>query len=106
TAEALARDISRLQHVTVTTVPFHFGEDDGRLGSHLDEFHVTNGVGTPRKTKRAPATPETGHSAGGTHASLGTIHLDIADVRWRPRAPVGGTGGAPRVAAGSGAGHL
>jgi hypothetical protein len=97
TAEALARDISRLQHVTVTTVPFHLGEDDGGLGSPFDEFHVPSD-GTQRKATGAPAsTRARGDGTRSAGASLGTTHVDIAEVEWRHRVRVTGTVSALRV---------
>jgi hypothetical protein len=98
TAESLARDISRLQHVTVTTVPFHFGEDDGGFGSAVDDFHMPDGAGSLGKTKPMPvATRVRGDGAGRAGASLGTTHVDIADVEWRHRVRVTGTVSALRV---------
>jgi hypothetical protein len=98
TAEALARDISRLQHVTVTTVPFHLGEDDGGIGPLLDDFHAPDGSAASTKAKLTRgATRPSGDGAGRTQASLGTTHVDIADVEWRHRVHVTGTVSALRV---------
>jgi hypothetical protein len=99
TAEALARDISRLEHVTVTTVPFHLGEGEGGLGPTLNEFHSPDGGGAGVSRAPAPAaTRDAGNGArAGVTASLGTARVDIADVQWRQRVEVTGTVSALRV---------
>jgi amino acid transporter len=99
TAEALARDISRLEHVTVTTVPFHLGESDGGLGPTLNELHSPDrggaaGVGKPSQAARRDGG--NGARCGGS-ASLGTARVDIADVECRHRVQVTGTVSALRV---------
>jgi amino acid transporter len=99
TAEALARDISRLEHVTVTTVPFHLGESDGGLGPTLNELHSPDrggaaGVGKPSQAARRDGG--NGARSGGS-ASLGTARVDIADVECRHRVQVTGTVSALRV---------
>jgi amino acid transporter len=98
TAEALARDISRLQHVTVTTVPFHLGEGEGGVGPTLNEFH-TDGAGAAGPRTPAPAAPRGGGNGdgAGVTATLGTSRVDIADVQWRQRVQVTGTVSALRV---------
>jgi hypothetical protein len=97
TAEALARDISRLQHVTVTTVPFHLGEGEGGVGPTLNEFH-TDGAGAAAPRTPAPAATRGGNGDGaGVTATLGTSRVDIADVQWRQRVQVTGTVSALRV---------
>jgi amino acid transporter len=99
TAEALARDISRLEHVTVTTVPFHLGEGEGGLGPTLNELHSPDrggaaGVGKPSQAARRDGG--NGARSGGS-ASLGTARVDIADVECRHRVQVTGTVSALRV---------
>jgi primosomal replication protein N len=98
TAEALARDISRLQHVTVTTVPFHLGEGEGGVGPTLNEFH-TDGAGAAAPRTPAPAATRGGGNGdgAGVTATLGTSRVDIADVQWRQRVRVTGTVSALRV---------
>jgi amino acid transporter len=98
TAEALARDISRLQHVTVTTVPFHLGEGEGGVGPTLNEFH-TDGAGAAGPRTPAPAATRGGGNGdgAGVTATLGTSRVDIADVQWRQRVQVTGTVSALRV---------
>jgi amino acid transporter len=99
TAEAMARDISRLQHVTVTTVPFHLGEGGGGLGPTLNELHGPRRDG-PASGREPTATGRlaTGNGARtGVSASLGTVRVDIGDVRWRQRVQVTGTVSALRV---------
>jgi hypothetical protein len=91
TAEAMARDIARLPHVTVTTVPFHLGEGEGGLRPSFNEFHKGGG---PAATK---APRDGGDGARSATAKLGTAHVDIADVEWRHRVRVTGTVSALRV---------
>jgi amino acid transporter len=98
TAEALARDISRLQHVTVTTVPFHLGEGDGGIGPTLEEFRPPSrdgagGGGQPVSR----ATRDGNGDRSGVTANLGTARVDIADAQWRHRVQVTGTVSALRV---------
>ncbi|HKA94434.1 MAG TPA: APC family permease [Acidimicrobiia bacterium] len=98
TAEALARDISRLQHVTVTTVPFHLDEGDGEIGPTLTDFQVPDGAGVSGAAKvKRRATRVSGDGARSATASLGTAHVRIADVEWRHRVCVTGTVSALRV---------
>ena len=97
TAEALARDISRLQHVTVTTVPFHLDENDG-LDPTFSDFHVPDVAAVSRKNKGTRAARRvSGDGADGARARLGTTDVDIADVEWRHRVHVTGTVSALRV---------
>jgi amino acid transporter len=98
TAEALARDISRLQHVTVTTVPFHLGEGERGVGPTVNEFH-TDGAGAAGPRTPAPAATRGGGNGdgAGVTATLGTSRVDIADVQWRQRVQVTGTVSALRV---------
>ncbi|HEV3135727.1 MAG TPA: amino acid permease [Acidimicrobiia bacterium] len=104
TAETLARDISRMQHVTVTTVPFNLGEDEGGVGPTLNEFHAPDGrseAGVRKPKSPAPrAAGNGGRSA--VAAKLGTASVVIADVEWRQRVRVTGTVSALRVQSMSG----
>jgi len=99
TADALARDISRLQHVTVTTVPFQLGEGEGGVGPTLNEFHPPDERIDGRARKpNAPARRDGGNGGrSGVAARLGTAQLVIADVEWRQRVRVTGTVSALRV---------
>jgi amino acid transporter len=98
TAEALARDISRLQHVTVTTVPFHLGEGEGGIGPTLNEFHPPDGNGGEGVRRPVSQAMRDGNGARAVAtASLGTARVDIADVQWRHRVRVTGTVSALRV---------
>jgi amino acid transporter len=99
TAESLARDISRLEHVTVTTVPFHLGEGEGGVGPTLNEFHASDGRGNAGAQMSTSPASHDGGSDGrtGVIARLGTTGLDIADARWRHRVRVTGTVSALRV---------
>jgi hypothetical protein len=97
TAEALARDISRLEHVTVTTVPFHLGEGDGGFAPTLNEFHSPEGAAASREPGPA-VTRDPGNGArAGVSANLGTAHVAIADAQWRQRVHVTGRVSAVRV---------
>ena len=91
TAEAMARDISRLQHVTVTTVPFHLGEGGAGVLPNLNGVHAGF---EPAATKEPH---DRGDGVRTASARLGTAHLDIADVQWRHRVRVTGTVSALRV---------
>ncbi len=98
TAEAMARDISRLEHVTVTTVPFHLGEGDGGLGPALNEFHSADGGRATAEKSASSVLPDAGNGAGAAvKANLATAGVDIADAHWRQRVQVTGTVSALRV---------
>ena len=99
TAESLARDISRLQHVTVTTVPFQLGEGEGRVGPTLNEFHPPDGRGDGQVRKPTPpaSRPTRNGARSSIAAKLGTASVVIADVEWRQRVRVTGTVSALRV---------
>jgi amino acid permease-like protein len=104
TAETLARDISRMQHVTVTTVPFQLGEGEGGIGPTLNEFHPPDGRGDGQARKpKAPAPRGAGNGGrSAVAARLGTASVVIADVEWRQRVRVTGTVSALRVQSMSG----
>jgi hypothetical protein len=104
TAEALARDISRMQHVTVTTVPFQLGEGEGGVGPTLNEFHVPDGRGDgqARKPKSSGSRDAGNGGRSAVAAKLGTASVVIADVEWRQRVRVTGTISALRVQSMSG----
>jgi hypothetical protein len=91
TAEAMARDISRLQHVTVTTVPFHLGEGGAGVLPNLNGVHAGFGPAVTKEPR------DRGDGVRTQSARLGTAHLDIADVQWRHRVRVTGTVSALRV---------
>jgi amino acid transporter len=95
TAEALARDISRMQHVTVTTVPFHLGDDNG-LTVTLNELRSPDGNGRRAGTATTTLKSENGEQTS-VCADLGTATVPIADAHWRQRVRVTGTVSALRV---------
>jgi amino acid transporter len=98
TAEALARDISRLQHVTVTTVPFHLGHGDGGMGPTLNELAPPDQSGAAAVRQPVSPVPRNGNGGQpGVTANLGTARVDIADAQWRHRVHVTGTVSALRV---------
>jgi hypothetical protein len=95
TAEALARDISQLAHVTVTTVPFHFASArQARKGATDLESALANMF-------EAPATNGAGakHNGGckARAAELDTRSSAIASAEWRQRVEVTGRVQAVRV---------
>jgi hypothetical protein len=104
TAESLARDISRLEHVTVTTVPFHLGEGEGGIGPTLNEFHSPDGRSGSAARKPASSASRDTRNGGRSAATakLGTASVAIADVEWRQRVRVTGTVSALRVQSMSG----
>jgi amino acid transporter len=104
TAETLARDISRMQHVTVTTVPFQLGEGEGGIGPTLNEFHAPDGRGDGRARRPESPGPRAKGNGGrsAVAAKLGTASVVIADVEWRQRVRVTGTISALRVQSMSG----
>ena len=100
TADALARDISRIPHANVTTVPFHLDEIES---DSLDEGPPSDLV-TPRaepaRTKTpTPAQPDAPRPATAPPPppeALTELAL-IADVQWRHRVRVSGAVRALRV---------
>ena len=84
TAEALAREISRLPHANVTTVPFHF-DDRTMLIASRDGEAPPDAVG---KARRPSATRAASRVDGTT---------PIGAVRWRQRVRVAGRIQALRV---------
>jgi hypothetical protein len=89
TAESLAREISRLPHANVTTVPFHFDDRATALQTNGNGAAKTNGK---RKVKRdvaaVPTAPPIARDDGTTL---------IGDVGWRSRVKVRGRIQALRV---------
>jgi hypothetical protein len=94
TAEALSREISKLPHANVTTVPFHFEEP-----AVCDTTPSVAGNGHRNSNGKAK------HAAGlGTAPAAGTDSTDgtdgtvpIGEVAWRQRVRVGGRVRAVRV---------
>jgi amino acid transporter len=86
TAEGLARDLSRIPHANVTTVPFHFGGDG--------ESPVP---APPNGSKRAPARTKVMRAP--TVEGNGSLMVvdRIGDVAWRQRVRVTGRVEAMRV---------
>jgi hypothetical protein len=104
TADALARDISRLPHANVTTVPFHLGK-----GVEVS----TNGT----EISLPPAQPTAGaplrrSSSNGAHHRDGVPveredgSTTIAAVRWRQHVKISGRVGAVKVQPVAGVGAL
>lgn len=84
TAEALARDISQLAHVTVTTVPFHLGQ--GQKSSSLPIDPAIEALLHPAADGNSG-----GNGALPTPAAdLLTRRVMIADAGWRQRVEVTG----------------
>jgi hypothetical protein len=94
TAEALSREISKLPHANVTTVPFHF-EDPAVCDTVPFLANATdgNGNGKAKRASRLVGAPASG--ADGTDHTGGTV--PIGAVGWRQRVRVGGRVRAVRV---------
>jgi amino acid transporter len=89
TAESLAREISRLPHANVTTVPFHF--DDRSPGLH------TNGNGAAKTSGRRKVKGEIATLSAAPPISRGDGTTPIGDVGWRSHVRVRGRIQALRV---------
>jgi amino acid transporter len=92
TAESIAREIQRLPHANVTTVPFHFDEpaDVARdRAEPVRTVHTSVNGHAPRSTSVVAEAPEILGRDDRTTA--------IADVRWRQRVRVHGRVQALRV---------
>jgi amino acid transporter len=87
TAEGLARDLSKVPHANVTTVPFHFGGNGA----------VFTPPPAPNGSKRAP-TRAKGMRASPVAGNGSLMVLEhIADITWRQRVRVTGRIEAMRV---------
>ena len=114
TADALARDISRIPHANVTTVPFHVGKDHPVVrtnGADGNGAHASNGHGTAngKSTMNGFATPNgaaDSHGSGSIGSPSSGGQLTIADVRWRQRVKITGQVTALRVQPIAGVGAL
>jgi hypothetical protein len=94
TASALAREIAKLPHANVTTVPFHF-EDSEPVAASYGNGHgngFTNGNG---KAHRSTLVTPNGAVAVAGRNGDGTV--PIGDVRWRQQVCVEGRVQAVRV---------
>jgi hypothetical protein len=89
TAESLAREISRLPHANVTTVPFHF--DDRATALHTNG----NGAAKTKGKRKLEGELATVSTAPPVAREDGTT--PIADVGWRSRVKVCGRIQALRV---------
>jgi len=87
TADTLARDISRIPHANVTTVPFHLGKDDNGV-------QVAPPVTAPSPERATvPAfrgVRRDGSPAAAPQPTAAGAPTSIADVRWRQRVRVSG----------------
>jgi hypothetical protein len=95
TAESLARDISRMPHASVTTVPFHFNDDRAEPIIMLDTVAApsANGGANGDSEWSVPLRPvSTLRAAVGTNGVV-----PIAEVQHRQRATVVGVVQAVRV---------
>jgi hypothetical protein len=112
TAEAIERDVSKLPHANVTTVPFHFGQEhQGLAGLSQKSSPPNGGRPTPAAAKHAEApksepvesgdgAPATATAAADTDAAAPEAAkparssaegiTPIADVRWRQRVTIEG----------------
>jgi amino acid transporter len=87
TAEAIAREVSKLPHANVTTVPFHFDEDTALVPSRVGSNGSAHSNGKGKIASTALTRPHT-RADGST---------PIADVRFRQRVRVHGRIQALRV---------
>jgi amino acid transporter len=79
TAEAIERDISKLAHANVTTVPFHF---ESRRAAQMPVPAMT--AGSP------PVTIADGTNGTPVAHQAGSGPMPIANVRWRERVTIEG----------------
>jgi amino acid transporter len=98
TAAAMAREIARLPHANVTTVPFHFDEPAtvDQSAANRDLAHATASTGNGNGNGKAPRS--TIVLGGGPHADTrddGTT--PIGSVRWREQVRVHGRVQAVRI---------
>lgn len=90
TAEAIARDVSRLPHANVTTVPFHL---ESRRRFHRRDGLTPIGALAGDGKSAAPAAPPTAVAAPAatpTPEPDGTGSTKIGSVRWRQHVRVAG----------------
>jgi amino acid transporter len=103
TADALARDISRIPHASVTTVPFHLG---GNASVPAPQTPA-NGGERSRARVATVAQPVTGGpEARGNLEQTPDSVIPIGDVRWRERVSIRGRVSAVRVQPIAGVGAL
>jgi amino acid transporter len=104
TAEALARDIGRLPHANVTTVPYHLGEDGG-AGPAVAEALSGDAHAAPGAGRRGAAVGQVGNGAVGQVDGVTSVAA-IASVRCRQRVQVRGRVRSLRVQPYSGTSNL
>jgi hypothetical protein len=100
TADALVRDISRIPHANVTTVPFHLVGPDATPDANPDGTRVEPAA----VVARAPSRNESG--AGNSSATATSAAKAIADVQWRERVQISGRVKAVRIQPVAGVGAL
>ena len=101
TADALTRDIERIPHANVTTVPFHFGSEDPSRGAAPA---VLTPAQEPAAARPAPVATGTTPAPPRPPSADGTVA--IGDVVWRTRVRVSGRVSAVRVQPLAGVGSL
>ena len=79
TADAIEREVSKLAHANVTTVPFHF-----------ESRRAAQAVVAPPVLAKAVAEPAAPSSGNGHAPEIGDGPTAIANVRWRQRVTVEG----------------
>jgi hypothetical protein len=101
TADALVRDISRIPHANVTTVPFHLVGPD----AERDDVPAERAAVEPAAV--AVSTPSrNGIAAGSSSTSTTDTVKAIADVHWRERVQISGRVKAVRIQPIAGVGAL
>jgi len=86
TADGLARDIERIPHANVTTVPFHLGKDD----RELPNGERTEPAKTEQRTAPAPVNRKTEVATAPPAPAPTDGPVAIGDVAWRQRVRVSG----------------
>jgi hypothetical protein len=86
TADAIEREISRLPHANVTTVPFHFQSRKAAQGTgQVVEAAAAAQLAPPRHAEHTTDTATTPPPQTGTNG-----HTPIAAVQWRQRITIEG----------------
>jgi len=90
TADALARDISRIPHANVTTVPFHLGKDEESRSNASGSADVATSIPAHAPVSRFRGVRRNGGAAAAPQAAAPNAPTSIAEVRWRQRVRVSG----------------
>src|SRR5262249_44961745 len=102
TAETLAREISRLPHANVTTVPFNLDEPPTRFGPEPRRSDNGDQPLERKSTRRAPVALPSGDGRDGDGDGDGarvSVLTSIGDAKWRARVRLTGRVDAIRIEA-------